>query len=299
MKLGTSGNSTIHLSADAIARHIYVVGLSGSGKSNLLEHITLSLIEENYGVAFFDRHGQSCEFIADRIPERRTQQTVYWEPFDTQSTIGYNPLLLKDTSDLEKSSTTERVLAAVSHAFMSGNAHNFYDEIELKILRNTIRLLLDNNGSLLDITRCLLEPTFRLKLLKHSTSASTTGFWTLEYDRWNDRQRVEYTASLLNKADAFLSNPIIARILSHNTLTLSKSMDAGEILLVNLSAGKMGSYASTLLGSLLTAGLSGAALARGINPKPFVLIIDEFAPFSNAAFVEMGTISLSTLESHY
>ena len=92
---------------------------------------------------------------------------------------------------------------------------------------------------------------------------------------------------MLNKADEFLSNPIIANILSSHSLTLQKCMDEGEIVLVNLNKGKIGSSTSALLGSLLTAGLSGAALTRGENRRPFVLIIDEFAPFANAAFREI------------
>ena len=294
MKIGKdiATEKDFDISTETIGRHFYIVGTSGGGKSTLLEHIALSLIEEGHGVCFLDPHGQSVEFIADRVPHGRLSQVTYWEPWAVP--IGYNPLTVKDSSsDLEKSLTVERVLAATAHVFNVGdrNTRNFYEEIETKILRNTLYLLLDNSRTLLDIQACLLDASLRQRLLVNCHNPSVRGFWEQEYAGWNYRQRVEYTASLLNKTNAYLSNPVLAEVLAKNTLDLRGVMDSGEVLLVNLSKGQMGADPSALLGSLLTAGLSGAALSRANVPeserRQFFLIIDEFPPFANRSFREI------------
>jgi type IV secretory pathway TraG/TraD family ATPase VirD4 len=283
-------NKTLTLTADAIARHIHVLGVSGAGKSNLLEGMGVSAPQLGYGLCFLDPHGESVQTVADNLPVQFTERLIYWEPFNLTQKIGYNPLALKDSSPKEKSLATKRITAAILHVFDASdpNTSNFYRELERKIIRHTIRLLMDNNRTLLDMQQCLLDHEWRKELLKRSTSTHTNRFWNLEYDVWNDKQRVEYTASLLNKADDFLSDPIMEHVLSRNTLSLREIMDNGAILLVNLSRGEMGEEASSLLGSLLTAGFVGAALSRAdieaSKRKKFILEVDEFAPFANRAF---------------
>jgi hypothetical protein len=65
-------------------------------------------------------------------------------------------------------------------------------------------------------------------------------------------------------------------------------MDQGHVLLVNLSNGRLGEDASSLLGSLLVSSPQIAALARAERDeqsrRDWHLYIDEFQNFSTAAF---------------
>ena len=65
-------------------------------------------------------------------------------------------------------------------------------------------------------------------------------------------------------------------------------MDEGQVLLVNLSKGRIGEDASTLLGSLLITSLQLAAMGRADVPederRPFHLYVDEFQNFATDSF---------------
>jgi hypothetical protein len=285
MQLGTdiSNNKAITLSPDALRRHLYIIGKSGTGKSALLEHLALTLIEEGYGLALLDPHGDLALKVADTLPKDRTQDAIYWEPFDTSHIIGYNPI--KDIDKSQRPLVAENVISAFSHVW---GLSNQYTPRLLHILRNSIRLLLDNQGvSLIDLQQLLTDKAYRRRLLKHSTDETVTLFWEGEFDAWNDRQRGEYIASLQNKIGALVSNPAMREILSHSSIHPQTIMDTGKILLVNLAKGKLGEESSALLGALLTTGFAQAAYARGENRRDFVLVIDEFQSFTTTAFAQI------------
>jgi type IV secretory pathway TraG/TraD family ATPase VirD4 len=285
MNLGkdfSTGND-ISLSTDALRRHVYIIGKSGVGKSALLEHLALTLIEEGYGVGLLDPHGDLVQKVADCMPVNRTQDTIYWEPFDTSHIIGFNPL--KDIDKDNRPLVAENVISAFSHVWGLNNQHT---PRLLHILRNSIRLLLDNSDtSLIDLQPLLTDSAYRHKLLRHSTDVTVTAFWEAEFESWNDRQRGEYIASLQNKVGALVSNPAMRGILSHSAIHPQTIMDTGKVLLVNLAKGKLGEESSALLGALLTTGFAQAAYSRGENRRDFVLIIDEFQSFTTTAFAQI------------
>ena len=305
MKLGTDipTGKDIVLSTDALRRHLYIVGKSGTGKSVFLEHLALSLIEEGFGVCVLDPHGDLVEKIAHSIPDNRFWKDVlYWEPFDTSHVIGYNPL--KDIPVERRPLVTENILSAFSHVWGLSNQHT---PRLLHILRNSIRLLLDNHDtSLIDLQRLLVSDFYRLDLLKHCTDYTVRTFWDDEYGKWNAKQRAEYIASLQNKIGALVSNPAMREILSHDYLNPGTLMNKQRVLLANLSKGKLGEESSSLLGSLLTSGFSQAAHERASIPeehrKDFVLIIDEFQNFTTTAFTgilsEARKYRLSLIVAH-
>jgi DNA helicase HerA-like ATPase len=82
----STGND-ISLSTDALRRHVYIIGKSGVGKSALLEHLALTLIEEGYGVGLLDPHGDLVQKVADCMPVNRTYLLIpgspepFWDDF--------------------------------------------------------------------------------------------------------------------------------------------------------------------------------------------------------------------------
>jgi len=93
-----------------------------------------------------------------------------------------------------------------------------------------------------------------------------------------------------NKIRPFLSHPILRAIVGQPTskLNLRRIMDEGKILIVNLSKGRIGEDATSLLGSFIIGGIQQAALSRADVPadqRPgFHLYVDEFQNFATDSF---------------
>lgn len=115
-------------------------------------------------------------------------------------------------------------------------------------------------------------------------------FWEQESAAWNERYRSEAIAPIQNKVGRFLSSPVIRGVVGQakGLVHLRRIMDEGSILIANLSKGRIGEDASTLLGSLLVTGIQQAAMSRSDMPedrrRDFHLYIDEFQNFATRSF---------------
>jgi hypothetical protein len=263
--------------------HCYVLGKSGVGKSTFLENHAL---ENEGGFAFLDPHGDSAEKLADTI------DCIFWEPSDTAHIIGFN--VLENVPEPQR----HLVAAQVVSSFKAIWGDSWGPRLEW-ILYNSVSLLLDNSGSLLDIPKLLTDNSFQSKCLRplhrrlirnptDHAAAARRNFWLYEFDALPPRERAAAIGPVLNKVGQLAANPVLSGILRHNTIDISRIMNRGQRLVVNLSKGQLGEEPSHLLGALLVAAFAQAAEGRAVIPfeerRPFTLYVDEFQNFATDSF---------------
>ena len=91
--IGTlASGEELWLSPEARARHMLLIGATGTGKTTLLRHLMLSDIYAGSGFALIDPHGDIATEIADSIPPELTGRAVYFDPADLSHPIGFNPV---------------------------------------------------------------------------------------------------------------------------------------------------------------------------------------------------------------
>ena len=266
----------IHL--DDLRRHLIVVGKTGSGKSNFLQNIVLQQIEQNRGVVLVDPHGQLVDDVLDFIPQRRTNDVILFDASDRLAPVGFNPLIGPPGSD--PTLVADGVLTAFKNVFG-------FDEATaprlLHIFRNSLLSLIGRrDASLITVQRLLTDANYRKSVVAAVMNPAVQSFWLTEFDRWQERDRTQYLASLQNKLGAFTTNERLQAILgaTEKGIQLRPILDRSQILLCNLSKGTVGHDASTLLGSLLLSSLQVAAMSRANVPEDerpdAVVVIDEF-----------------------
>jgi hypothetical protein len=280
---------TFGMELDARRRSLYVVGKTGMGKSALLHNIVRGDIEANRGVALIDPHGDLAEAVLDSVPARHTNDVVHFDAGDAAHAVAFNPLAVPRGGDPVL--VADGVLAAFQKVFglEEGSAPRL-----LHILRNCLQTLVGQDGTtLLSVQRILLDAPYRKSLVNRVTNPVVRGFWIGEYDRWRPADRTEYVASLQNKLGAFLTNDKLQRILGQprGRVDLRRIMDAGQVLVVNLSKGRVGESASHLLGALLVSSLQLAAMSRADVPererRDFGIVIDEFQNYSTPSVASL------------
>ena len=57
-------------------RHMYVIGKTGMGKSNMLENMAIQDIRAGYGMCYVDPHGEGAEKMLRAVPANRINDVI-------------------------------------------------------------------------------------------------------------------------------------------------------------------------------------------------------------------------------
>ncbi len=272
-------------------KHIYLIGKSGMGKSTLLENLAVQDIQNGNGLCFIDPHGSAVDTLLDYIPPERTDDVMYFAPFDFEHPVAFN--VMEDVDPDKRSLVAQGLLSSFKKIW---GEETFSDRME-HIVSNTLLALLEYPGStMLSISRMFVDVPFQKKVVDNITDPIVKQFWTQEYASWSDNYRRDAYSAVLNKIGQFTSNPVIRNIVGQakSSFNIRKAMDEKKILLINLSIGQVGESNANLLGSMLTtkiflAGMSRADLSKHelAEAPNFYLYIDEFQNLANDSFADI------------
>jgi hypothetical protein len=290
------------ISSDTFRQHLYLIGKTGTGKSTMLESMMLADIRAGRPFCLIDPHGTLADKIADAVGEidpktgqDRVNETILFNPLSEGAPPVYNPF--RGAEDIEDATLADHISAALEHIFHDAWGNRMED-----CLKNAMRLAIENNLSLADIPRILIDDDFRASLT--CTNLAVADYWHHEYAEYTDSFRDQVISPILNKLRAFDTNPLLKRVVDGET-TLDISAIMGnpvqrangtwrrrkpKILLVSLSK-RMGSKPSHVLGSLIVSRIAQAILDRETVPEElrqdFTLYIDEFQNFTSQAMADI------------
>ena len=265
-------------------RHVYLIGMTGTGKTGLLLNMMHGDLMAGAGFCFLDPHGDACQHIASLAPKERGKDVIYLDPSDPTHTFAYNPL--SGVPEAERATAAANIVSA----FKSIWAQSWGPRLEY-ILGHSLRLLLDaKDQTLLGLPACSSTTPIAIG----SSSAATIPSCDRS-GRPNTPPMMrdcETRRSRRSKTRSVRSSPIpfIRSILCQNssTLKIADLMNKGKVLIVNLSKGNLGTEPAHLLGALLITACSQAAEARRHIPehdrRDFTLYVDEFQNFATESF---------------
>lgn len=287
------------------ARHMYVIGKTGMGKSTLLENMAIQDIRNGEGMAFIDPHGSTADRIMEYVPAHRIKDVVYFAPFDMEYPVAFN--VMEDVGYDKR----HLVVSGLMSAFQKIWEDAWSARMEY-ILTNTLLALLEYEGAtLLDVNRMLSgtfkktgqgiesvkdSNAFRYKVVQNITDPLVKKFWVDEYYGYTERYIQEATPAIQNKVGQFTSNPLIRNIIGQakSSFDIREMMDQKKILIINLSKGRVGEVNTNLLGSMLVTKIYLAAMSRADVPAetmknlpPFYIYVDEFQNFANKSFADI------------
>ncbi|MBP9711129.1 MAG: type IV secretion system DNA-binding domain-containing protein [Candidatus Pacebacteria bacterium] len=272
------------------ARHMYVIGKTGMGKSTLLENMAIQDIRNGEGMAFIDPHGSTADRIMEYVPEHRIKDVLYFAPFDMDYPVAFN--VMEDVGYDKRHLVVSGLLSAFRKIWVDAwSARMEY------ILSNTLLALLEYEGAtLLDVNRMLVNKSFRKKVVDNIKDPVVRAFWVEEFAVYTDRYTQEATPAIQNKIGQFTSNPLIRNIVGQpkSSFDLREMMDQKKIIIINLSKGRVGEVNATLLGSMIVTKIYLAAMSRAdvtattlATLPSFYFYVDEFQSFANESFADI------------
>ena len=276
----------VFLTADQRVRHTHIIGSNGTGKSSLLLNLIRQDIENGDGLAVLDPHGDLIDQILGFIPEERMKDVVLVDPSDVEFPIGFN--ILQAHSEEEK-----RLLASDLVGVFRRLATSWGDQMDT-VLQNAILVFLESSrgGTLADLRRFLLEPTFRAEILPTVQDPELIYYWQKVFPQLGGGKSI---GSVLTRLQDFFSQKPLRNMVSQrkNKLDFADIMDHRKIFLAKLSEGLCGEENSYLLGTLLVSKFQQLAMARQAQKlevrQDFWLYIDEFQHFISPSMAKILT----------
>ncbi|MFH1089881.1 MAG: type IV secretion system DNA-binding domain-containing protein [Candidatus Uhrbacteria bacterium] len=264
-------------------RHMYLIGKSGTGKSQFLANMIIQDIKKGYGVCVIDPHGDLIDQVAGNIPKERVDDVIVFSPSDVDRPIGLNMLEAKteDQKDFVCQEMVSIFYKLVTDPSMIGPMF----EHQMRNVMLTLMADEENPGTLAEIPRMFTDQEYADEWIAKLKDPMVRNFWEKEMAKTSDFHKSEMLGYLISKVGRFVENGMIRNIIgqSHSSFDLREVMDSQKILLVNLSKGLVGEINANLLGLIIVSKLQMAALGRANMEehlrKDFYLYIDEFQNF--------------------
>ena len=272
----------VRIGRDDRRRHMYIIGRTGTGKSEFIKNLALQDIKNGEGLAVVDPHGDLVDALLQNIPKERADDVVLFEPFDMERPMGLN--MLEVENDEQKDFAVQEMIEIFYKLFPPEMIGPMFEHN----MRNVMLTLMadsENPGTIAEIPRMFTDPEFQRYKLAQVTDPVVRSFWEQEMAKTSDFHKSEMLGYLISKVGRFVENEMMRNIIgqSHSSFSFRKVMDEGKILLINLSKGKTGEVNSKLLGLIIVSKLQMAALSRAdmseSDRRDFYLYIDEFQNF--------------------
>ncbi|MBI2592790.1 MAG: type IV secretion system DNA-binding domain-containing protein [Candidatus Colwellbacteria bacterium] len=279
----------IFISDDDRRRHVYIVGQTGTGKSNLLTNLALSDILRGKGVAVIDPHGDLVESILASVPEERRNDVIVFDPGDIQNPVGLNMLEYSPEFPEQKTFIVNELLGILDKLYdMKTVGGPMFEQYT----RNAILLLMEDMASepatLMEMPRVFTDAEYRARKLARISNPTVIDFWEKEAVKaTGEHSLANMSTWITSKFTNFIANDYVRPIIGQpkSSFNFREIMDSGKILLVNLSKGRIGDINANLLGMVIVGKILMAALSRVDIPdqekrRDFNLYIDEFQNFT-------------------
>lgn len=263
-------------------RHMYIMGKTGTGKSEFIKNLAIQDIRDGKGVCVIDPHGDLADGLMELIPKERYDDVIYFNPSDTERPMGLN--MLEVSGKKMRDFAVQEMINIFYMLFppeMIGPMFEHY----MRNFMLTLMADMENPGTVVEIPRIITDDKFQREWIAKVKDPVVRSFWEDEMAKTSDYHKSETMGYLTSKVGRFVEDEMMRNIIgqSRSAFNFRDIMDNGKIFLVNLSKGKTGEVNANLLGLILVAKLQMAAFGRADMPeserKDFYLYIDEFQNF--------------------
>ncbi len=280
-------DTKIFIAREDRTRHTYIIGRTGTGKTELMKNMAIQDIRNGEGICIVDPHGDMVEDVLKYVPKERADDVILFEPFNVERPLGLNMLEVK--GDEMKDFAVQEMIAIFMKLFPPEMIGPMFEHN----MRNVMLTLMEDKqypGTLADIPRMFTDTDFQKYKVSKVKDPIVRSFWEKEMAKTSDFHKSEMLGYLISKVGRFVENEMMRNIIGQpkSSFDFREVMDKGKILLINLSKGKTGEVNAKLLGLIIVSKIQMAAMSRADMPesqrKDFYLYVDEFQNFVTDSF---------------
>ena len=218
-------------------RHIYVIGKTGSGKTNLLKSMASNELESpQTGLTVVDPHGDLSSHILNRIPRTRISEIQVLDFSDPDAISVLNPLILDNDDELSRSRVTQEILELLKSRTFHQYTGPRFDEL----VRLTVDTMLDPGysevPSLVDVPLLLTDPDIQQRARSELKGQELLARWRFHDTLKPSNEYADVIDYVVSKFDDLLRDQTLRCFLggSRNTVDVERVVTRNGILLVTV-----------------------------------------------------------------
>lgn len=281
----------VYLSEDDRRKHMYIIGRTGTGKSELLKTLMLQDVLAGKGLCFIDPHGDAAEEMLQLIPPERAEDVIYFDPSDMLRPFGLN--MLEAYNEQQKHFVVASIIGLMYKLFDPNKTGIIGPRFEHGVRNAMLTAMSDPGATFVEVVRIMTDANFVRELLPKVQDPVVRRYWTDQIAQTTDFHKSEVLDYTVSKFGRFVTNKMMRNIIgqSKSSFDLRKVMDEGKILIMNLSKGRIGEENSNFLGLILVPKILSAAMSRSDvdmeQRRDFYLYVDEFQNFATDTFADI------------
>lgn len=276
-----AGSIPVYLNDRDRARHLYVIGATGTGKSTLLRGLIAQDIAHSKSVVLIDPHGDLSKEVLGDIPRERNDEVIFADASDENGKFGLN-LLPRDGSQAELEIATD-ALTQLFQSVMYAKVDAFGPMFDL-YFRNALTLLMGGSQDELqpkNLIRIFIDDSFRNSLISICPSAAVASFWkNIAHKTSGDNSFANYVPYVTSKLTRLVGTEVARRVFpaASESLDIDGILNAGKVLILRCPKGDLGEGLSDLAVAVAVMKIRQAVMARASSQtrRPISLYIDEF-----------------------
>lgn len=270
-------------------RHMYITGMTGTGKSTIIENMIIDDIESGRALILIDPHGELVDNVLAKVSATKRDDIFVLNPSDIQHPFGMNLLEITsadpDRKEMEKILVIDAYITVMKRVFGEGAIGPNTDDI----FRMGCTAILEDpdGGGLLELLLMITSDNYRKRVVQFVNNPVVRNYWEVIFPSLtaNKNFQAQNLNAPLNKIRRFIANELVSNIICQrrSTINIADTMNAGGVILARFSRGDMGFENSALLGTMLVSKVQIAAMQRVNIPEeqriPTYLYVDEFQNF--------------------
>lgn len=269
-------------------RHMYIVGKTGTGKSEFLKEMILQDIEEGKGVCAIDPHGEFVEDILQLMPPERAEDVIYFNPSDLERPMGMN--MMEADSEEQRHFVVGSIIGLMYKLYDPHRTGIIGPRFEHAIRNAMLTIMYKPGTTFIELVRALTDPKYIEELLPIVKDPVVRRYWTDQIAQTSDFHKSEVLDYIVSKFGRFVTNKTMRNIIGqpHSAFNFRQAMDEKKVILCNLSKGILGEEDAKFLGLILVPKVLTAAMSRQDIPmeqrSDFYLYVDEFQNYATEDF---------------
>ena len=282
----------VFLSDEDRRRHVYIIGKTGTGKTEMLKDMIMQDINAGKGLCFMDPHGDAIADIMKLIPPNRVEDVIYFNPGDNERPMGLNLLDARTEDEMHFAATSViNMMYKLFDPFKTGIVGPRFEHA----IRNAMLTVMQAapGSTFVEVMQVLQRADYVQELLPKVTDPIVRRYWTDQIAQTADFHKSEVLDYIVSKFGRFVTNRMIRNMIgqSQSSFNFRDVMDQGKILFIDLAKGKIGEENSNFLGLILVPKILMSAMSRQDVPedqrRDFYFYVDEFQNFATPDFAQI------------